>query len=104
MNEQDWTSIDAAADELESLVQANDLPGDHPDTLEAIEKRVWELRDAGIATDKCASLRTSARKFYADRSRRSRPMSQVEAKHWWMIADVCSIRERIRMLKAAEGK
>ena len=99
MQQRDWASIDAAVEKLEEFVASVNLPGNHPETLQGVERCLSVIGDANVATDKCAALRTAARRFYADKSRRSRPMSKVDNTHNIMTACISSIRTHVAMLK-----
>ena len=102
MSQRDWTSIDAAIEALDRSVDSVDLPGNHPELLSGIEGSLRTLETADVAKDKCAGVRTAARAFYADRGRRSKPMSEVNSTYQRMVKSLSSIRLHIVMLKAAE--
>ena len=102
MKNRNWTTIDAAVDKLDSLIGTVNLPGDHPAIVRGIEECIQIITGADVAIGPCAELRTAAYDFYAVRSRRSWPMSEVEYRYWQVRGAAESVREHIRMVKAAE--
>jgi hypothetical protein len=82
-------------------VESTNVPGNHPDTLRAIEQLTSLISEQNIADDKCAALRALARKFYGCRSNRRWTASEADVVHWGMIGCIVSIETRLRMLKPA---
>jgi hypothetical protein len=99
MVERDWKTIDAVVNELDELISFRSLPGNHPDAFQAVERitRVLDRNEIAVAT--CAELRTFARAFYADKSRRRRAMSKVEFDHDRMMKCVVSIQTHVMLFK-----
>jgi hypothetical protein len=71
-------------------------PGYHPQTLEAVERLSFEIYGDVVTKSRCAALRTLARTFYGDASRRSRAIPEVDALHHRMLWCVDSIREYLK--------
>ncbi len=103
MRSRDWVSVDAAVNELDRLVAEFEVPGDRPGTIQCIEENLRIIEAAGLAADKCASLRTASRTFHMDRGRRSRTTLELDYRHWRLVGYISSIRMCVAMLKAAEA-
>jgi hypothetical protein len=98
MRANDFTTIETLLVELKELVKSVDAPGDHPDTLRDIERLTSLISNQDISKDKCASLRSFARKFYACRSRRRWRLSEVDYIHDGMLGCISSIELHVEMM------